>query len=75
MGPKIFDYMNGLASEAGFKISTAGLEKICFHTFSIRATLGPDNYRKVDYKLTDEKTVLVRTPSSSEFKEYSLPAV
>ena len=74
MGPKVFDYMNDLASEAGFKISTAGLSKLFSHTFCIRTKLGPDNYRKVDYKLTDQETVLVRTPTSSDFKEYNPPA-
>ena len=74
MGPKIFDYMNELASEAGFKISTAGLQKLFSHTFCIRTKLGPDNYRKVDYKLTNDDAVLVRTPAASEFKEYNPPA-
>ena len=29
---------------------------------------------KVDYKLTDQETALIRTPTSPDFKEYNPPA-
>jgi len=74
MGPKVFDYMNDLASEAGFEISTAVLSKLIAHTLCFRTKLGPDKYRKVDYKLTEQETILVRTPTSSDFKECNPPA-
>ena len=72
MGPKIFDYMNELASEAGFKISITDLQKLFSHTFCIRTILGPDNYRKVDYELTNDE--LARATTASELKEYNPPA-
>ena len=72
MGPEIFDYMNELASEAGFKISITDLQKLFSHTFCIRTILGPDNYRKVDYKLTNDE--LARATTASELKEYNPPA-